>query len=305
MPVPGREEVLIRHTAIGLNYIDVYHRNGLYPVAKGLPFTPGVEGVGVVEAVGEAVRDFVPGERVAYCKGGIGAYSQYRVLRQDCLIKLPEDMADPYVAAALLKGETAHFLLRRTFNVQEGMAILVYAAAGGVGQFLCQWGQALGATVIGVVGSEEKLRFASENGCAHALLWGRDPIAERVREITGGRGVNAVYDSVGKDTFYTSLDCLMTFGLMVSFGQSSGQVPPFEPRLLMEKGSLFFTRPTLFDYKNAYEEYLLGAAELFELIRRGHIRVHIGQSYYLEDAATAHRDLEARRTHHSTILLPA
>lgn len=303
MPVPGAGEVLLRHTAVGLNYIDVYYRSGLYKAPGGVPFTPGLEAAGVIEAVGEGVEAFKPGYRVAYCKGPLGAYSEYRVIHQENLILLPDYISDARAAASLLKGETAHMLLRRTFSVQPGNIILVHAAAGGVGQFLCQWGRVLGATVIGTVGSEEKARFASENGCHYPVIYTKENVVERVNEITGGIGCNVVYDSVGKDTFLQSLDCLTPYGLMVSFGQSSGAIPPFDVKLLADKGSLFLTRPTITHYKKSYEDYLYGAAEFFDLVRDGKIKIHVGQSYYLRDAATAHRDLEARRTHGSTVLV--
>lgn len=301
MPQPGRGEVLIRQTAVGLNYIDVYHRTGFYPVPE-LPFTPGIEAAGVVEAVGEGVELYAPGDRVAYCKGAPGAYAQFRVIGQENVIKLPDHIQDAQAAAVLLKGQTAHMLLRRTFPVGPGMTVLIQAAAGGVGVLLCQWAKALGATVIGTVGSEEKAKFASENGCGYPILYTKENVKERVREITGGTGCNVVYDSVGAATFDGSINSLVPFGLLVSFGQSSGPVPPVDVKQLMDKGSLFLTRPTLLHYKRQYEEYVTGAAELFELIKQGRIKVHVGQSYYLSDAASAHRDLEARNTHGSTVL---
>lgn len=304
VPSPGKGEVLLRHTAVGLNYIDVYHRSGLYPVAGGQPFTPGMEAAGVIEAVGEGVTLLTIGDRVAYCKGPLGAYSEKRVIAEENLIKLPDAISDAQAAAVLLKGQTAHMLLRRTFAVGPGITLLVQAAAGGVGILLCQWASALGATVIGTVGTEEKARFAAENGCAHPIVYSRENVVERVREITGGTGCNVVYDSVGAVTFMDSLNCLVPYGLMVSFGQSSGPVPPVDVRVLMEKGSIFLTRPTLLHYKRQYEEYLTGASELFEMVRQNKIKIHVGQSYYLSDAATAHRDLEARNTQGSTVLFP-
>lgn len=304
MPAPAKGELLLRHTAVGLNYIDVYHRTGLYPVAGGLPFTPGMEAAGIVEAVGEGVEAFKPGDRVVYCKGPLGAYSEYRVIAQEHVLRLPDYISDAHAAASLLKGQTAHMLLRRTYSVMPGTTILVRAAAGGVGLFLCQWARALGATVIGTVGSEEKAKFAADNGCQYPIIYTSENTVERVQQITGGTGCNVVYDSVGKDTFMESLDCLVPFGLMVSFGQSSGAIPPFDVKLLMDKGSLFLTRPTLLHYKRQYEEYFTGAAELFDLMKAGTIKAHVGQSYYLSDAATAHRDLEAKHTHGSTLLLP-
>lgn len=300
-PMPG--QVLLRHTMVGLNYIDVYHRSGLYPVA-GYPFTPGLEAAGVVETVGEGVETFKAGERVAYCKGPPGAYAQRRVIDQENLIKLPDFIDDARAAAALLKGQTAHMLLRRAFPVGPGHTILVQAAAGGVGTLLCQWANHLGATVLGTVGSEDKAAFAQENGCHYPIVYTRENVKERVHQITAGTGCNVVYDAVGAATFDDSINCLVPFGLLVSFGQSSGPVPPVDVRTLMEKGSLFLTRPTLLHYKRGYEEYQTSAMELFGLLATGKIRVHIGQSYYLRDAATAHRDLEARRTHGSTVLFP-
>lgn len=300
---PGPGEVRLRHTAVGLNYIDVYHRSGYYPQPS-YPFTPGLEGAGVVESVGAGVDLLSPGDRVAYCKGPLGAYGTHRILAQEHLVKIPDAVSDAQAAAILLKGQTAHMLLKRTYPVGPGQTILVHAAAGGVGLVLCQWASLLGATVIGTVGSEEKAAFARENGCAHTILYAQEDVKARVRDITGGTGCNVVYDSVGKATFEASLDSLVPFGLLVSFGQSSGPPPPLELKTLMEKGSLFVTRPTLMHYKRDYQEYLTGASELFSLVQAGKIKVHVGQSYYLHDAAAAHRDLEARATRGSTVLFP-
>ncbi len=304
LPTPGPEDVVVRHTAIGVNYIDIYHRTGFYPVKEGLPFTPGMEAAGVIEAVGEAVENFKPGDRLAYGKGPVGAYSEQRIIHQEQILKLPEYISDAHAAAGLLKGQTAHFLLRRAYNVSAETTMLVRAAAGGVGMFLCQWGKALGARVIGTVSTQEKAEFAKENGCDYPINYNEKNVVEEVTAITQGLGCNVVYDSVGADTFMESLDCLMPFGLMVSFGQSSGPVPPVDPVVLMEKGSLFLTRPSLMHYKKSYEEYFLGAAEFFDLVHAGAIKIHVGQSYYLSDAANAHRELEGKHTHGSTILIP-
>ncbi len=303
IPTPGKDEVLIRHTAIGVNYIDVYHRNGLYPVPE-RPFTPGLEAAGVVEEAGEGAEDYTPGMRVCYCKGPLGAYGEYRVIHRENIIPIPDAISDMHAAAAMLKGQTAHFLLRRLYIAQEGTTILVRAAAGGVGLFLCQWAKFMGARVIGTVGSEEKAAFAAENGCDFPIVYTKENVEERMLEITDGEKCHVVYDSVGKATFDESLNCLMPFGTMVSFGQSSGPVPPVDPLVLMQKGSLFLTRPSLLHYKRTREEYLYGAAELFDLIMKGKMKVHVGQSYYLSDVADAHRDLEAGNTRGSTILLP-
>ena len=241
---------------------------------------------------------------MAYCKGPLGAYAQYRAIEQEHLIKLPDGISDAHAAATLLKGQTAHMLLRRTFPVGPGYTILVHAAAGGVGVLMCQWAKSLGATVLGTVGSEEKAAFAKENGCEHPIIYTRENVHARIMEITGGTGCNVVYDSVGAATFEDSIRSLVPFGLLVSFGQSSGPVPPVDVRQLMDNGSLFLTRPTLLHYKRDYTEYHAGAMELFSLMQAGVVKAHVGQSYYLSDAASAHRDLETRRTHGSTVLFP-
>ena len=299
---PGRGEVLIRQTAIGLNFIDVYERTGLYPGA--LPSGLGREGAGVVEAVGPGVRGLAVGDRVAYAADRPGAYAQERVIGADGLVKIPEGVSDRLAAAAMLKGLTAWFLLRRTFRVGRNSKVVVHAAAGGVGMILAQWARHLGATVIGVVGSEAKAAVALGHGCHHALLLGRDDLPARVRELTGGAGAHVVYDSVGRDTFFASLDSLRPLGMMVSFGNASGPVPPFAPLELARRGSLFLTRPTRFHYVARRSELERGARELFGVIGRGAVRIEIGQSYALQDAAQAHRDLEARRTVGSTVLIP-
>lgn len=302
LPPPGEGEVLIRHTAIGLNYIDVYYRTGLYPAPS--PFTPGMEASGVVVKCGPGVSLFKEGERVAYALGPLGAYSQERVIHEKYLMKLPDEISDQLAAGLMVKGLTAHYLVRRTFMLNKNHTILVHAAAGGVGLLLCQWAKYLGARVIGTVSSPEKAELAKQNGCEFPIIYKSENVVERVKEITGGRGVNVVYDSVGKDTFMDSLDCLMRFGMMVSYGQASGPIPPFDIGLLARKGSLFLTRPSLAHYKEDTQEYIVSCAEMFDLVLSGDLRIHIRQSYYLHDAPAAHRDLESRKTEGSTILIP-
>ncbi len=299
---PGPGEARIRHEAVGLNFIDVYHRSGLYPVP--LPSGLGLEGAGVVEAVGEGVSDLVPGDRVAYAGGPLGAYGEVRCLPAHRLVKLPEAISFQQGAAMMLQGLTAQYLLRRTYKVQAGDTILIHAAAGGVGLMVCQWAKALGATVIGTVGSSAKAELALAHGCDHAIVYGREDFAARVREITGGAWVPVVYDSVGRDTFAGSLDCLAPLGLMVSFGSSSGPVPPFDLALLTQKGSLFLTRPTLMTYTAKRDDLVAMAAELFQVVIGGKVKIEVRQSYALKDAAVAHQDLEARKTTGSTVLLP-
>lgn len=300
--VPGRGEVLIRQTAIGLNFIDVYERTGLYPGA--LPTGLGREGAGVVEAVGPKVRGVAVGDRVAYVSAQPGSYAQERVMPADRVVRIPEGVSDRLAAAAMLKGLTAQFLLRRTYKVRKGDTVVIHAAAGGVGLIASQWARALGATVIGVVGSDAKAAVAREHGCHHALVLGRDDLAARVRELTGGAGAHVVYDSVGKDTFFASLDCLRPLGTMVTYGNASGPVPPVAPLELARRGSLFLTRPILFHYIARRADLDRAARELFDVIGRGAVRIEIGQTYALQDAAQAHRDLEARRTIGSTVLIP-
>jgi NADPH2:quinone reductase len=299
---PGPGEVLIRQTAIGLNFIDVYERTGLYPVA--LPAGLGREGAGVVEAVGPRVRGVALGDRVAYASQQAGAYAQERVIAADRVVKIPDGVSDRLAAAAMLKGLTAQFLLRRTHRVRKGDTVVVHAAAGGVGLIAVQWARFLGAEVIGVVGSDAKAAVAREHGCHHTLVLGRDDLAACVRELTGGQGAQVVYDSIGKDTFFASLDCLRPLGLMVSYGNASGPVPPIAPLELARRGSLFLTRPTLFHYVARRIDLDRAARELFDVIGRGVVRIEIGQSYALPDVAQAHRDLEARRTVGSTVLIP-
>ncbi|HKQ60427.1 MAG TPA: quinone oxidoreductase [Candidatus Polarisedimenticolaceae bacterium] len=299
---PGPGQVRLRQTAVGLNYIDTYHRTGLYPLPA-LPAVLGREAAGVVTAVGPGVSGLAPGQRVAYPLSA-GAYAEERCIAADLLVPLPDDVGDRTGAAAMLKGLTAHYLLRRTYRVKPGDTILLHAAAGGVGLIACQWARALGARVIGTVGSREKAELAKAHGCEHTIVHGEQDFVARVRELTGGAGVPVVYDSVGRDTFARSLDCLVPFGLLVSFGQSSGPVPPFEVTTLAEKGSLFLTRPTLATYIARREELLAASAELFAAIAAGQVRIEIGRTYPLSEAARAHADLEARRTTGSVVLLP-
>jgi NADPH2:quinone reductase len=299
---PGRGEVLIRQTAVGLNFIDVYERTGLYPGS--LPSGLGREGAGVVEAIGPGVRGLAVGDRVAYASGQAGAYAQWRLVPADRLVVVPDGVSDRLAAASMLKGLTAQFLLRRTFRVRKGDTVVIHAAAGGVGLIASQWARHLGATVIGVVGSDAKAVIALAHGCHHALLLGRDDLPAKVREITGGAGADVVYDSVGRDTFFASLDSLRPLGLMVSYGNASGPVPPFQPLELGKRGSLFLTRPTLFHYIARRADLTRAARELFEVIGRGVVRIEIGQTYALQDVAQAHGDLEGRRTVGSTVLIP-
>ncbi|KRH78616.1 quinone oxidoreductase 1 [Ferrovum sp. JA12] len=297
---PGPGEIRLQHTAVGLNYIDVYHRSGLYPAP--LPAVPGLEAAGVVIAVGKGVTDLTVGDRVAYASGPLGAYSEERVMAADRVVKLPDNISDEVGAAMMLQGLTAQYLLRRTYAVKKGDTLLVHAAAGGVGLILCQWAKHLGATVIGTVGSADKAELAKEYGCDHPIIYTQEDFQERVLEITHGQKVPVVYDSVGKDTFMKSLDCLSPLGLLVLFGQSSGNVPPFDLGALSVKGSLFITRPTLATYTAKREDLLKGAQELFEVVSQGIVKINIHQRYALKDAAQAHRDLEARKTTGSTIL---
>jgi NADPH2:quinone reductase len=302
LPAPAPGEVRVRHTAVGVNFIDTYHRTGLYPVT--LPAVLGSEAAGVVEEVGDGVTGFAKGDRVAYGTGPLGAYAEARNMPVANLVKVPAGIDDQVAAAAMLKGMTAQYLVRRTYAVQKGDTILVHAAAGGVGLILCQWAKHLGATVIGTVGSEEKAKLAREHGCDHIVFYRTEDVPARVREITSGAGVPVVYDSVGKDTFAASLACLRPRGLMVTFGQSSGAIAPFDPRLLAQKGSLFLTRPTLADYVRERADLEATARDLFDVIASGAVRIRVAQTYPLRDAERAHRDLEARKTTGSTVLLP-
>jgi NADPH2:quinone reductase len=299
---PGPGEVRLRHTAVGLNYIDVYHRSGLYPLPK-LPVVIGREAAGVVEEVGAGVTSLKPGDHAAYVDP-MGSYAEARLHPANRLVKLPKEISDQTAAAMMLKGLTAQYLLRRTYRVQAGETILVHAAAGGVGLILCEWARHVGATVIGTVSTEEKAALARQHGCHYTVLYTRENFVERVKEITGGNGVAVVYDSVGKDTFAGSLDCLRPLGMMVSYGNASGKVPPFDPGILMAKGSLFLTRPTLVTYTATREDLEDSSAELFDVVRNGVVKIEVKQMYPLKDAAAAHRDLEARKTTGSTLLLP-
>jgi NADPH2:quinone reductase len=296
---PGPGQVKLRQEAAGLNFIDVYHRTGLYP--QPFPFTPGVEGAGVVESVGPGVTDVKPGERVAYA-GPIGGYAEVRLIHADRLVRLPGSISGEQAAAMMLQGMTAHMLLRKVHRVAPGETILIHAAAGGVGLIVCQWAKALGATVIGTVGSDEKAELARAHGCDHPVVYTRQDFVAEVERITGGRKLPVVYDSVGRDTFMRSLDCLAPRGLMVSFGNASGPVEPFSPLLLSQKGSLFLTRPTLFNYIAAREELETAASELFDMVESGKVRIEVKQRYPLSEAAQAHADLEARKTAGSTVL---
>ncbi len=299
VPAPGPGEVLIRHTAIGVNFIDTYHRSGLYPLA--LPAVLGVEAAGIVQDRGDGV-DVAKGARVAYALAGNGAYAGARLVRADRLVPIPDGISDEVAAAALLKGMTAEFLVRRAHAVSSGNTVLLHAATGGVGLFVSQWLKALGARVIGVVSTPQKAALAREHGCDEVLFSGRDDIARRVRELTDGRGVPIVYDSVGKATFGASLDALAPRGLLVSYGNASGKPEPLDPLVLSQKGSLFLTRPTLADYVRTRDELLASAAAVFDMITSGGLRVRIGQRFTLDAAAEAHRALESRATTGSTIL---
>ena len=298
---PGPGEARVRHTAIGLNFIDTYHRSGLYPLP--LPAVLGSEGAGIVTEVGPDVADVRPGDRVAYA-GPVGAYAEERLVAAHRLVPLPPGLDERTAAAAMLKGMTARYLLRRTHRLEAGEMILLHSAAGGVGLIAAQWAKSLGATVIGTVSTDAKARLAREAGCDHVVVTSREDFVARVDEITGGAGVRVVYDSVGRDTFEGSLDCLAPLGLMVSYGNSSGPVPPISPLLLSQKGSLFLTRPTLMAYTARREDLLETAKDLFSVLESGAVKVRIGATFPLHEAADAHRDLEARRTTGSTVLLP-
>lgn len=302
LPEPGPGEARIRHTAIGLNFIDTYHRSGLYPLE--LPAGLGSEAAGVVEAVGEGVDAVRPGDRVVYTGRPTDAYSEARNFPAERLVTLPDRLSDEVAAAILLKGLTAWYLLRRSYRVQPGDAVLLLPAAGGVGLLAAQWARHLGATVIGIVGNEDKARLAREHGCEHVLLSDHPDTAAAVRELTGGEGVAAVYDGVGRATIWSSLDALRPHGTMVSFGNASGAVEPIAPSELAKRHSLFLTRPVLFDFIDTRPRLLEAAGELFELVIGGVLEVRINQRYPLAKAADAHRDLEARKTTGSTLLLP-
>ncbi|MGP8121319.1 MAG: quinone oxidoreductase family protein [Xanthobacteraceae bacterium] len=298
---PGPGEARIRHTAVGLNFVDIYNRSGLYPVQ--LPSGLGAEGAGVVEEVGAGVTDLKPGDRVAYGVSPLGAYAEARLVPADRLLKLPDSIDDRTAAAMMLKGLTAQYLIRQTYRVKAGDTILLHAAAGGVGVILSQWAKHLGATVIGTVGSEDKARLAKAHGCDHTILYNKEDFVARVKDITGGKMVQVVYDSVGKDTFLKSLDCLAPLGLVALFGQSSGNVEPLNLGLLAQKGSLYVTRPTLFTYAAKRENLVAMARELFDVVASGAVKIEVHQTYALKDAAKAHADLAARKTTGSTVLL--
>lgn len=299
---PGEGEARVRHAAVGLNYIDIYHRSGLYPLK--LPSGIGLEGAGVVEAVGQGVSDIKAGMRVAYAGVPIGAYAEARVMPAHRLVALPDAIDDKTAAAMMLQGMTAQYLIRRTYPVKKGDVILLHAAAGGVGSILSQWAKHLGAVVIGTVGSDAKAKVARAQGCAHTIVYSRENVAERVREITKGEGVAVVYDSVGPATFEVSLDSLRPLGMMVSFGNASGPLKPIDSGALVSRGSLFFTRPTLMTYTARREDLLKSAAELFEVVTTGAVRINVNQTYALKDAEKAHRDLEGRKTTGSSVLMP-
>jgi NADPH2:quinone reductase len=298
---PKRGEARVRHTAIGLNYIDTYHRSGLYPLP--LPTGVGLEGAGVVEALGAGVTHVKVGDRVAYAGGPPGAYAQERVMPANKLVKIPKGVSDEDAAAMMLKGLTVHMLIRRVYRVQKGETVVFHAAAGGVGLIACQWLKALGVKVIGTVGSDEKAKIAKAHGCQHTINYNKENFAERVREITKGRGVPVVYDSVGKDTFYGSLDCLQPRGLLTVFGNGSGPVSDVDVNVLA-KGSFYLTRPSIMVYSAMRSDLEAGAKELFAMVKSGKIKIDINQRYALADAAQAHKDLEARKTTGSTILMP-
>ena len=296
---PGPGQVRIRQEAAGLNFIDVYHRTGLYK--QEMPFTPGVEGAGIVQAVGADVHKLKKGDRVAYA-GPAGGYAEERLIDAEKLVKLPKGISTEQAAGMMLQGMTAQMLLRSVFPVHEGDTILVHAAAGGVGLIMCQWAAALGATVIGTVGTEEKAELARAHGCAHPIVYSKQDFVAEVKRITGGEKLPVVYDSVGRDTFMRSLDCLKVRGLMVSFGNASGPVEPFSPLILSQKGSLYLTRPTLFHYVATHEQLDQSAGELFGIVGSGKVKIEVQQRFPLKDAAEAHRQLEARKTTGSTIL---
>ena len=297
---PRFGQALIRQTAVGLNFIDVYHRTGLYPVAS-MPAIIGNEGAGVVEMVGDGVSHIKVGDRVTYCMS-LGSYAEKRVIDASCLVRVPDSITDQQAAGMMLKGCTVQYLLRRIYQIQQGDTILLHAAAGGVGLIACQWAKHLGATVIGTVGSDRKAQLAQEHGCDHTVIYTRESVVDRVKELTDGVGVPVVFDSVGKDTFDASLDCLQPRGLMVSYGNSSGAVEPFGPGVLAAKGSLFLTRPTLASYISTRKELDATTADLFEVVSSGAVKISVGRVFPLESAAEAHRELEARETTGSTIL---
>jgi NADPH2:quinone reductase len=301
MPEPGAGEILLRQTAVGLNFLDVYQRSGLYPMQ--MPAIVGNEGAGIVEQVGAGVQTLKPGDRVAYAPS-IGAYAEYRTIAADRVAQLPDGIDDKQAAAMMLKGTTVEYLIRRTYPVQKGQTVLFHAAAGGVGLIACQWLNHLGVTVIGTVGSEEKAALAKAHGCQHTINYRDEDITARVRELTDGKGVPVVYDSVGKDTFEASIDSLQPRGMFVIFGNASGPAPAVPPGLLAQKGSLFLTRPSLQAYNATREELEASAGALFEVVQNGAVKIEINQTYPLAEVAQAHIDLEARKTTGSTVLIP-
>ena len=302
LPGPRSGQVRVRHTVIGVNFIDTYQRTGLYPVQ--LPSGLGLEAAGIVDTLGSGVTSLKPGDRVAYCMGPIGAYAEANNVPADLLVKIPAKISDETAAAALLKGMTAQYLLKRTYALEKGETILFHAAAGGVGLIACQWAKHLGAQVIGTVGSDEKVALARSHGCDHVLNTRSEDWVRRVREITKGEGVPVVYDSIGKDTFMGSLDCLAVRGMMVSFGNASGAVPPFEPGILSAKGSLYLTRPTLFHYARNAKELQETADDLFAVLESGVVKVAVHQRFALNEAARAHEALHSRKTTGATVLIP-
>jgi len=299
---PGAGEARVRHHAIGLNYIDVYFRTGLYP--QPMPAGLGMECAGVIEAVGPDVKHVKPGDRVAYACRPPGAYADVRVMPAGSLVKLPDSISFETAAAMMLQGLTVQYLFHRTFPLKGGETILFHAAAGGVGLIACQWARALGVTMIGTLGSDEKGQLAKAHGCTHVINYNKENFVERVKELTGGKGVPVVYDSIGKDTFLGSLDCLAPLGMMVSYGSASGPVPPFSLNELASRGSLFITRPTLFSYAAQRQDLEAMAADVFRMVESGKVKIEINQRYALKDVQQAHRDLESRKTTGSTILLP-
>ena len=300
---PGPGEIRLRHSAVGLNFIDVYFRTGTYPPPQ-LPFTPGLEGAGTVEAIGDGVKGFTEGDRVAYAAQPIGAYAEVRLMPAEKLVHLPAGIEERTAAAMMLKGMTAQYLLRSTAPLNGGDTILFHAAAGGVGLIACQWARHLGVTIIGTVGSDEKAELATAHGCTHTIVYTRENFADRVQELTDGVGVDVVYDSVGQHTFEGSLDCLKRRGTLALFGHSSGKVPPFDPSKLSAKGSLYLTRPTLFHYTADRSSLEHCAGELFQVMQSGAVQADINQEYALSDASLAHADLEGRRTTGASVLLP-
>ena len=300
---PGPGEIRIRHEAVGLNYIDVYFRTGLYP-APSLPFSPGMEGAGIVEAVGEGVDSPTVGDRVAYAAPPVGSYAEERLMPAEKVVNVPAGIDSHQAAAMMLQGMTVEYLLRRTYPVRSGETILFHAAAGGVGLIACQWAKHLGATVIGTVSSDKKAELARAHGCDHPIVYTRENFTERVRELTDGAGVPVVYDAVGRDTFEGSLDCLRPRGMLVSFGQSSGKIDPFDIGVLSAKGSLYITRPTLMTYTASRIDLEMSAQALFDVVVRGAVRITVNQTFPLAEAAAAHRALESRQTTGSTILMP-